>query len=211
VNIHHLLSANWWIQEVGLFGLFAIVFAETGLLVGFFLPGDSLLVTAGVLASHGKHVANLHYPLGWVLLGCSVAALAGAEVGYFIGRAAGPALFNRPRSRLFKPEHVERAQAFFDRYGNRTIVLARFVPVVRTFANPVAGAAHMDVREFSIYNVGGGLVWVALVTLLGYFIGGSVKDTYLIPTVVIVSLIPLGVEALRHRRQAATSDTGRPA
>jgi membrane-associated protein len=206
VNLHHLLSAHWWIQEVGLYGLFAIVFAETGLLIGFFLPGDSLLVTAGVLSSHGRHFANLHYPLGPVLLGCSVAALAGAETGYFIGRTAGPALFNRPRSRLFKPEHVERAQSYFDRYGNRTIVLARFIPVVRTFANPVAGVSRMDPREFTIYNVSGGLVWVALVTLLGYFIGDSVKDTYLIPAVIIVSVIPLGVEALRQRRHRAGSD-----
>jgi membrane-associated protein len=183
-------------------GLFAIIFAETGLLVGFFLPGDSLLVTAGVLSSAGRHHGLGHLPLGWVLVGCSVAAVTGAQVGYVIGRRAGPALFNRPRSRLFKPENVERAQAYFDRYGNRTIVLARFIPVVRTFANPVAGVSRMQARSFTVYNVAGGLVWALGVTLLGYFIGDSVKDTYLIPAVIVMSLIPLGVEALRHRAAA---------
>jgi membrane-associated protein len=203
--IHHLLSAGYWINKVGLAGLFAIIFAETGLLVGFFLPGDSLLVTAGVLASPGKHSINVHFHLGWVLLGCSIAAVAGAQVGYLIGRSAGPALFNRPRSRLFKPEHVEKASAYFDKYGNRTIVVARFVPIVRTFANPMAGVSHMNARAFTLYNLVGGVSWAVGVTLLGYWIGPSVKDTYLIPAVVVVSLIPLGVEFLRHRRQSAAA------
>jgi membrane-associated protein len=203
VSLHHLLSAHWLIQKVGLFGAFGIVFAETGLLIGFFLPGDSLLVTAGVLASPGRHFHNIHWPLGWVLAGCTVAAIAGAQVGYVIGLRAGPALFNRPRSRLFKPEHVDKAQRYFDHYGNRTIVLARFVPIVRTFANPVAGVSRMRAREFTAYNVAGGVGWVTLVTLLGYWIGDSVKDTYLIPAVIIVSLIPIGVEAVRARRHAS--------
>jgi membrane-associated protein len=206
VLLHHLLSAHWWAQEVGLFGLFGIVFAETGLLIGFFLPGDSLLVTAGVISSHGRHFGNLHWPLGWVLIGCALAALAGAQVGYLIGRRAGPALFTRPESRLFKPAHVEKAQRYFDRYGNRTIVLARFVPIVRTFANPLAGVSRMDARAFTAYNLAGGVGWVGLVTLLGYWIGDSVKDAYLIPAVVIVSFIPVGIELLRHRRAQATTE-----
>ena len=203
--LHHLLSAHWWAQEVGLFGVFGIVFAETGLLIGFFLPGDSLLVTAGVIASPGRHFGNLHWPLGWVLVGCAAAALAGAQVGYLIGRRAGPALFKRPESRLFKPAHVEKAQGYFDKYGNRTIVVARFVPIVRTFANPLAGVSRMDATAFTAYNLAGGLGWVGLVTLLGYWIGDSVKDTYLIPAVVIVSFIPVVVELLRHRRAEAAT------
>jgi membrane-associated protein len=191
------------IKTFGTLGLIGIIFAETGLMIGFFLPGDSLLVTAGVLASGtAKDHHGLHLNLGVVLVGCFVAAVIGAEVGYFIGRKAGPALFNRPRSRLFKPEYVDKAQGYFDRYGNRTIVLARFIPIVRTFANPVAGVGEMDLREFTIYNIAGAVVWTIGVTLLGYFIGNSVKDVYLIPAVIVVSLIPIGVEFLRHRRSA---------
>jgi membrane-associated protein len=205
--IHHLVSPQYLIDKVGLLGLFAIIFAETGLLVGFFFPGDSLLVTAGVLSSPGKHSINVHFQLGWVLLGCTVAAIAGAQLGYVIGRTTGPTLFNRPKSRLFKPEHVEKAQQYFAKYGNRTIVLARFVPVVRTFANPVAGVSRMDVRAFTLYNVAGGVVWACGVTLLGYWVGNSVRDVYLIPAVIVVSLIPLGVEYVRHRRSSRVVDS----
>jgi membrane-associated protein len=188
------------IHSLSYLGLFGIIFAETGLLVGFFLPGDSLLVTAGVLAS-GPHPGFSHpLNLGAVLVGCAVAAVVGAQVGYLIGRSVGPALFNRPESRFFRPANVEKAQGYFDRYGNRTIVLARFIPVVRTFANPVAGVSRMDNRAFAIYNVAGGVGWAVGVTLLGYYIGNSVRDVYLIPAVIVVSLIPLGVEFLRHRR-----------
>jgi membrane-associated protein len=194
------------IKTFGTVGLIGIIFAETGLLVGFFLPGDSLLVTAGVLASGtAKDHHGLHLNLAVILVGCFVAATVGAEVGYFIGRKAGPALFNRPRSRLFKPEYVTKAQGYFDRFGNRTIVLARFIPVVRTFANPVAGVSHMDVQEFTVFNVIGAALWTVGVTLLGYFIGNSVKDVYLIPAVILVSLVPIAVEFVRHRRAAATS------
>jgi membrane-associated protein len=200
------------IKTLGTFGLFGIIFAETGLLVGFFLPGDSLLVTAGVLASgSARDHHGIHLNLGLVLVGCFIAASLGAELGYFIGRKAGPALFNRPRSRLFKPEYVDKAQGYFDRYGNRTIVLARFIPVVRTFANPVAGVGNMDLREFTIFNVAGALVWAVGVTLLGYFIGNSVKDVYLIPAVIVVSLIPIAVEFMRHRRAAADRGPASPA
>jgi len=198
------MSPDSLIHTFGTAGLIAIIFAETGLLVGFFLPGDSLLVAAGVLASPGRHIVghvNLHLNLVAVLIGCFVAATLGGQVGYLIGKTVGPALFNRPKSRLFKPEYVTRAHDYFDRYGNRTIVVARFVPVVRTFANPVAGMSRMEPRTFAIYNVGSALVWTVGVTLLGYFIGNSVKDTYLIPTVIVVSLIPVVVEVLRERRR----------
>jgi membrane-associated protein len=190
------VSPHYLIQHAGLYGLIGIIFAETGLLIGFFLPGDSLLVTAGALASQHRY----HLTIAPVVIWCFVAAAVGAEVGYLIGQRAGPALFNRPRSRFFKPENVDKAQAYFDRYGNVAIVLARFIPVVRTFANPVAGVGRMELKVFTFFNVVGALAWTVGVTLLGYFIGTSVKDTYLIPAVILVSLIPLGIEFARQRR-----------
>jgi membrane-associated protein len=199
------VSVSHLIVNIGMAGIIGIIFAETGLLIGFFLPGDSLLVAAGAFASPGRHLVgstNVHLNLGVLLVGCFVAAAAGAQVGYLIGLKAGPALFNRPNSRLFKPEYVAKAQGYFDRYGNVTVVLARFIPVVRTFANPVAGVSRMSAKAFALYNVGGALIWTTLVLLLGYFIGNSVKDTYLIPAVIIVSFIPIGIEILRQRRNA---------
>jgi membrane-associated protein len=199
VGVGHIAAS------LGTAGIIGIIFAETGLLIGFFLPGDSLLVAAGAFSSPGRHLVggtNVHLNLGVLLVGCFVAAAAGAQVGYVLGAKAGPALFNRPGSRLFKPEYVERAQHYFDHYGNVTVVLARFVPVVRTFANPVAGVSRMSARAFALYNVGGALVWTTLVLLLGYFVGNSVKDTYLVPAVIVASFIPIGVEVLRQRRHA---------
>lgn len=193
------MSPSHLIATAGLLGLIGIIFAETGLLVGFFLPGDSLLVTAGVFASQHKH----HLSISTVIVCCFVAAALGAQVGYLIGRSAGPAMFNRPRSRFFKPENVDKAQAYFDRYGNVAIVLARFIPVVRTFANPVAGVGRMDPKVFTVFNLLGALIWTVGVTLLGYFVGTSVKDTYLIPAVIVVSLVPLGIEVVRQRRRGA--------
>ena len=154
------------IQWGGLAGLTAIVFAETGLLIGFFLPGDTLLFTAGMLsAATGKP------PLGWMMLVLSVAAIVGDSVGFAIGRRAGPALYSRPDSRFFKRQHLMKAHAFYERWGGLTIILARFVPVVRTFAPTVAGVAGMDYRRFLFYNVVGGIGWIVSVTLVGYFFG----------------------------------------
>jgi len=200
VSVSHLIAT------FGTAGIIGIIFAETGLLVGFFLPGDSLLVTAGVFASKAHRVGHttVHLNLGVLLVGCFVAAALGAELGYFLGLKAGPAIFNRPNSRFFRPEHVTRAQHYFERYGNVTVVLARFIPVVRTFANPVAGVSRMSTRTFTLYNVAGALLWTTLVLLLGYFIGNSVKDTYLIPAVIVVSFIPIGIEVIRQRRHAAS-------
>jgi len=202
------VSVSHIVASLGTAGIIGIIFAETGLLIGFFLPGDSLLVAAGAFASPGRHLVghtNVHLNLGVLLVGCFVAAAAGAQVGYAIGAKAGPALFNRPNSRFFKPAYVARAQHYFDHYGNVTVVLARFIPVVRTFANPVAGVSRMKAWAFALYNIGGALLWTTLVLLLGYFIGNSVKDTYLIPAVIVVSFIPVGVEVLRQRRHAARS------
>lgn len=194
-----LLNPESLLATFGTIGLFAVIFAESGLLFGFFLPGDSLLFTAGLLASQGK----LNLPV--ILAGCFVAAVAGDQVGYAFGRRVGPALFNRPESRFFKQEHVERADRFFDRYGPKTIVLARFVPIVRTFAPILAGVGSMQYRKFVMFNVVGGLAWAVGVTLTGYALGETIPnvDRYLLPIIaliVVVSVVPVGIELLKARR-----------
>ena len=185
----------------GVLLLAAIVFAESGLLIGFFLPGDSLLFIAGFLASSAGG-SKLSLPL--VLLATVSMAIAGDQVGYLIGRKAGPSIFNRPKSRLFDPAHVQKAQGFFDKYGARTIVIARFVPVVRTFAPVVAGVGHMDYRTFVRYNVIGGLLWGLGLPVLGYFLGqiDIVKDHIEIAVLAVValSLLPMVWEFVNHRR-----------
>ena len=193
------------IDDVGLWGVFAVVFAESGLLVGFFLLGDSLLFTAGFLASAPSSVDEaLHLPLGFLLIGTFLAAVAGDQVGYLLGRRAGPAIFRRPNSRFFKHENVDKAHAFFDKYGAKTIVLARFVPIVRTFAPVVAGVSRMNYRTFVTFNVVGGLLWAIGVTLLGYFLGQvDVIEENLelaILTVVAISLLPIARELWLSRR-----------
>jgi membrane-associated protein len=194
-----LLDPTHLINTFGLAGMMGILFAECGLLVGFFLPGDSLLFTAGLLVAGG-----LVAPLWLVLLLLPVAAVAGNLVGWWIGRKAGPAVFDRPDSRLFKRRHVERAQEFFDRNGARTIVLARFVPVVRTFATVMAGVARMDFRRFALYSLIGGVAWTTSVTMLGYWLGqvAIVRDhvELFVLGVVALSLVPVVVEAMRGRR-----------
>jgi membrane-associated protein len=194
-----LLSPNHLIETFGTIGLIAVVFAESGLLIGFFLPGDSLLFTAGLLASQGK------LNLGVIVVGCCVAAAVGGQVGYQIGGRVGPALFRREDSRFFKHEYVEQAQGYFDRYGPRTIVLARFVPIVRTFAPVVAGISAMKWRTFAAYNVVGSVVWAAGVIIAGNILGDTVPniDKYLLPIIlgiVAVSAIPVAFEVLRARR-----------
>jgi membrane-associated protein len=189
------------IEAFGTAGLFAVIFAESGLLIGFFLPGDSLLFTAGLLAS--QELLNL--PV--VLVGCFVAAVAGDQVGYLFGSRVGPALFRRPDSRIFRQEYVEKARHYFERYGSRTIVLARFVPIVRTFAPIVAGVGSMRYRTFVTFNIMGGLLWAVGVTLLGYLLGESIPDIdrYLLPiigAIVVVSVLPIAIEILRSRRKA---------
>ena len=199
----------------GLALLAFIVFAESGLLVGFFLPGDSLLFIAGFLASEaGGHVLP---PLPWVLLVTFVAAVVGDQVGFLFGRKVGPALFHRPDSRFFRQSNVEKAHAYFEKYGPKTIVLARFVPIVRTFAPVVAGVADMNYRTFVTYNVVGGLLWAVGVTTLGYFLGeiDVVKENIEIAIIVIVvvSVMPVVIEVWRHWRaarktQASPVDSG---
>ncbi|GIF04830.1 DedA family protein [Actinoplanes siamensis] len=194
------LDPEWLISTFGLIGILAIVFAESGLLIGFFLPGDSLLFTAGLLIADGTY---LSLPLWLMCLLVSVAAIAGDQFGYLFGRRFGPSLFRRPDSRLFKQENLTRAQEFFAKYGARSIVLARFVPIVRTFTPIVAGASHMHYRTFLLYNVIGGTIWGCGVTTLGYFLGQipfvrSNIELILI-AIVAVSVIPIAVELVRSR------------
>jgi membrane-associated protein len=193
-----LLDPTHLINTFGLVGIMVVLFAECGLLVGFFLPGDSLLFTAGLLAAGG-----LIAPLWVLLVALPVAAVAGNLVGYWIGRTAGPAVFNRPDSRLFKAEYVDRSQAFFDRNGARTILLARFVPVVRTFTTVMAGASRMDLRRYVVFSVIGGVVWADGVTLLGHWLGGvAVVRNHVelfILGIVALSLVPVVVEVVRSR------------
>ncbi|BCY11577.1 DedA family protein [Actinoplanes sp. L3-i22] len=196
------LDPNWLISTFGLAGILAIVFAESGLLFGFFLPGDSLLFTGGLLIADGTY---LHQPLWLMCLLVSIAAIAGDQFGYLFGRRFGPALFRRPDSRLFKQENLTKAQNFFQRYGARSIALARFVPIVRTFTPIVAGASHMHYRTFLLYNVLGGTLWGCGVTTLGYFLGQIpfVKNNieFILIGIVAVSVLPIGIELLRARRR----------
>jgi len=192
------------IETFGTLGIFAIVFAESGLLFGFFLPGDSLLFTAGLLASRGfSNIALL-------MVGCAVSAIAGDQVGYVIGRRAGPALFKRPDSRFFHQKNVERARAYFEEHGPKTIILARFIPVVRTFAPVVAGVGQMEYRRFVTFNVVGGVLWGAGVTLAGYLLGNTIGDIdrWLLPIIgliVAVSFLPVVLELWKSRRKSRTT------
>jgi membrane-associated protein len=200
-----VIDIESWLSTGGLALLAAIVFAETGLLVGFFLPGDSLLFMAGFLSSAaGGHVLP---PLPITALVVFIAAVAGDQVGYLIGLRIGPSLFSRPGSRLFNPLNAVRAQAFFDRRGPSALVLARFVPIVRTFVPVIAGVGRMRYRTFLTYNVIGAAIWGIGVTTLGYFLGEIeiVKHNLELAAVVIVaiSLIPVAIEFFRSRREHA--------
>ncbi|MDW3845716.1 VTT domain-containing protein [Micromonospora sp. BRA006-A] len=202
------IDPEWLISTFGLIGILAIIFAESGVLIGLFLPGDSLLFTAGLLVADGRY---LHQPLWLVCLLVAVAAIAGDQVGYLFGKRVGPSLFRRPNSRLFKQENVQRANSFFARYGARSIVLARFVPVVRTFTPVVAGVSRMHYRTFVTYNVLGGLLWGTGVTVLGYFLGQISFVTsnieFILIAIVLISVLPIGIQLLRARRRSATPAT----
>ena len=198
-----LLHPDELIEAVGTIGLFFVVFAESGLFFGFFLPGDSLLFTAGVFAAKG----DLDLPV--ILVGCFIAAVAGDQVGYAFGRRVGPALFRRPDSRFFRQSHVEKAQDYFIEHGVKTIVLARFVPIVRTFAPILAGVGRMEYRTFVTYNVLGGFLWSVGITSLGFVLGEAIDiDKYLLPVIaiiVLVSVLPVLREVHKSRRARRSS------
>lgn len=186
-------------------GITAIIFAECGLLVGFFLPGDSLLFVAGLLIASG-FIAT---PIALACFILTLAAVLGNLVGYWIGRKAGPALFRRPDSRLFRQEYVDKTQHFFDHYGARAIVLARFIPIVRTFITAMAGVGRMDLRTYVVFSTLGGILWATGLTLLGYFLGNVTFIAENIEAIaigiVLLSVIPIYFELRRHRR-AGTSE-----
>jgi membrane-associated protein len=189
-----------WLGPWAVVGLAAIVFAECGLLLGFFLPGDSLLFTAGLFVANGAIGA----PLWMVCLVLVAAAFIGNVVGYYIGRAAGPAIFDKPKSRLFNPAHVVKTQEFFDKYGNRAIVLGRFVPIVRTFITVMAGVGRMPPRRYLTYSLIGGVLWAAGVTVLGFWLGQfefvRANIELILILIVAISVLPIVVELLRARR-----------
>lgn len=201
------LDPTHLINTFGVAGMVAVIFAESGLFFGFFLPGDSLLVTAGLLASTHRPGA-VHLNIAVVVAGAALAAVAGDQVGYAFGNRAGKNLFSRPRSRLFRPEHLQRAHEYLEKRGSRVIVLARFVPAVRTFTPIVAGASDMAYRVFMPYNVLGGLLWGVGLPLAGYTLGSRVAhiDRYLVPiilAVIVASFIPVALELRRARRHDA--------
>ncbi|MBA3742056.1 VTT domain-containing protein [Sporichthya sp.] len=206
------LDPEQLIDNFGFAGLLLVIFAECGLLVGLVLPGDSLLFIAGLLISDG----TLDQPLWLACVALWVAAMAGNVVGYEIGRRAGPAVFERPNSRIFKQEYVEKTTAFFDKHGPRAIVLARFVPIVRTLITFMAGTAKMDRRAFVLYSAIGGLLWAVGVTVLGHQLGevDFVREhvELILLGVVALSVLPIVVHVLRERRahRAATPETGDP-
>ncbi|SDC87646.1 membrane-associated protein [Actinokineospora iranica] len=185
-------------------GLCLIIFAECGLLLGFFLPGDSLLFTAGLFVAQPA-TSDLMPPLWLVCTLLTICAFVGNVVGYYIGAKAGPALFNKPDSKLFKREHVDKTHAFFEKYGPRAIVLARFVPIVRTFITAIAGVGRMDPRKFFVYSAVGAVLWATGVTVLGYFLGQIpfVHENLesMILLIVFISVVPIIIEFVKARRE----------
>ena len=187
------------------FGLFFIIFAETGLAVGFFLPGDSLLVVAGLFAATGK--LNIFV----LLISLFIAGILGDLVGYLTGRRMGKTIFSRPKSKIFNPSHLLKAQKFYEKYGGKTIILARFVPIVRTFAPIVAGAAEMPYRTFAFFNILGSFLWIFSMLLAGYFLGGLVESVFgikldehidkVVIVVVLLSILPMIFEYWKARRE----------
>jgi len=196
-------SLDALIQWGGYLLLVAIVFAETGLLIGCFLPGDSLLITAGLLASAG------HLNIWWLNGLLMVAAIVGDSVGYAIGARLGPRIFTKEKSLLFNPKHVDRTHRFYEKYGPKTIVIARFVPIIRTFAPVLAGVGTMRYRRFLTYNVAGGVGWVASISWAGYLLGRTVPNIsrhihVVVIVVIVLSCIPIAVEIYRERRKTVT-------
>ncbi|MFD5628794.1 DedA family protein [Streptomyces sp. NPDC127072] len=193
------LDPNTLLDNFGIWGLLLIVFAESGLLIGFFLPGDSLLFTAGLLITAG----TLDFPLWAAIALICVAAILGDQAGYLFGKKVGPALFTRPNSRLFKQENVVKAHEFFEKYGPKSLVLARFVPIVRTFTPIIAGVSGMKYRSFITYNIIGGILWGAGVTMLGAWLGNidfvHKNIEAILILIVLVSVVPIVIEYLRAR------------
>jgi membrane-associated protein len=210
--LHFLFNVKGLIEWGGTFLVCAIVFVETGFFVGFFLPGDSLLVTAGVFAATGQlHISEL------VLL-VPLCAIVGDQIGYWIGRKAGQALYRREDSLVFRKKHLQRAHEFYEKYGGKTVILARFIPIVRTFCPPVAGAAEMAYGRYLAYDIAGGVLWGGGMVLGGYFLGRQIPNIgenihYVIAVVIVLSLLPPAIGMLRARSSgsAASNPVPQPA
>lgn len=188
------------LRTVGYLGIFGIVFAESGMMVGFFMPGDSLLFTAGLLASQG------FFDITILILGSFIAAVTGDSVGYYLGQKFGRRLFNKEDSFFFHKDHLKKAERFYEKYGGKTIILARFIPVIRAFAPVAAGIGSMKYSTFITYNLIGGLLWAIGMTLAGFYLGSWIKDIdkYLLPIIgliIILSIAPAVVEILRDEGQ----------
>lgn len=202
------------VHTFGLFGVWAILFAETGLLIGFFFPGDSLLFLAGVAATPVADAIfgdGTKLPIAGLLIGAPVCAIAGAQLGHFLGARYGKRMFDKPDSRLFKREYVEKAEQYFTKFGPaKAVVLARFIPIVRTFLNPVAGVLGMPAKQFFVWNVVGAILWTDGIILIGYLLAdriydaiGTDIDKYILPFValiILISVLPIIIEVIRDRR-----------
>jgi len=215
------LDAKGLLKTFGLVGIWVIMFAETGLMVGFFLPGDSLLFLAGIAASPAAmEIVGVKLSLPMLLIGSPICAIAGAQLGHYLGARYGQPMFDRPNSRLFKREYVQKAEHYFEKFGPaKAVVLARFIPIVRTFLNPVAGVLEMPARSFLIWNVIGGLIWTDGIILAGYLLAKEIRDLippedidkYILPVValiVLISVLPVFIEIFRERRSKKRATTG---
>ena len=200
--IHEFFSNVYNVPElirlVGFYGLIVIVFAETGLLVGFFLPGDSLLITAGLFAARGD------FDYAMLLLALIPAAIIGNATGYYIGHRSGMALYSRPDSLLFRREHLRMTHEYYEKHGGKTIILAQFIPILRTFAPVVAGVGEMGYRQFATYNVVGAILWVGSMVTAGYMLGNAIPNIesrihYVVAVVIFISLLPPGIALLKAR------------
>jgi len=186
------------IETIGLIGIFCFIFAESGLFFGFFLPGDSLLFTAGILASAG------HFNIWLLFFGSFICAFLGDSFGYFFGKKVGPKIFSKPSSFFWNKNNLDKTSKFFEKYGNKTITLARFVPVVRTFTPIMAGVGKMRYRIFLFWNILGGLLWTAIMTFAGYFLGSSIKniDHFILPiifVIIIISILPIFIQFIKAK------------
>jgi membrane-associated protein len=208
-SITHLLKTIYDVEGLIRWGgpllVCIIVFIETGFFVGFFLPGDSLLVTAGVFSAAGT------IPLRWILLPVMLCAIVGDQIGYWVGRAAGAALYRREDSFFLRRSHLLRAHDFYEKYGGKTVILARFVPIIRTFCPPVAGAAAMPYSRYLVYDIFGGIFWVCTMVLGGFSLGRSIPNIsqrihYVIAVVVLLSILPAIISMLRARRNSPAGD-----
>jgi membrane-associated protein len=207
--LQRLYDVRGLIEWGGTFLVCAVIFVETGMFVGFFLPGDSLLVTAGVFAGAG------HLQLGWLLSLVALCAVGGDQLGYWIGRKAGEGLYRREDSLIFKKRHLQEAHQFYERHGAKTVIIARFVPIIRTFCPPVAGAAKMTYKRYLLFDIAGGFLWVWGMVLLGYTLGRTVPNVdkkihYIIAAVIVVSLMPAAYHAWKSKSKAKTKTKSGP-